>query len=129
MATPVYVEHAVDAALRASAEVVALCAGRVYPLKLPQGAMLPAVAYLRTAGSPDYTLQGYGSESVTLVLNSFAPTYGEAKDLALAVRRVMAAAPINAILRKEADVYDENAEAPCVSAEYLVQQSGGHCHG
>jgi hypothetical protein len=44
MATPVYVEQTADAALKASTEVAALCAGRVYPLKIPQGAELPALA-------------------------------------------------------------------------------------
>jgi hypothetical protein len=74
-------------------------------------------------------LQGYGSESVVLTLHSFALAYEEAKELARAARRVMAAAPISAMLRKEADVHDENTGAFCVSAEYLVQQTGGYCHG
>jgi hypothetical protein len=129
MAAPVYIEQVVEAALKASAEVDALCSGRVYPLKIPQGTLLPAIVYQRTSSSPDYTLSGYASEGVVLMLNCFAMTYGEAKDLALAARSVMAAAPINAIVRKEVDLFDEKVEAPCVSTEYLVQQSGGHSHG
>jgi hypothetical protein len=129
MATPVYIEQAVEAALKASPEILALCAGRVHPLRLPQGAMLPAVTYQRTDSIPDNTLRGYGSESVVLTVNSFAAIYEEAKELALAVRAVMAAPPINAILRKEIDLLEEHITVPCVSAEYLIQQSGGHCHG
>ena len=124
-----YIEQAVAAALTASPEVEALVSGRVYPLKLPQGTVLPAVTYQRTDSSPDYTLQGYGSESVTLMLNSFGPTYEEAKELAMAVRGVMTAAPFKAMVRKEADLTDENIEDPCVSTEYLVQQGGGQYHG
>lgn len=124
-----YIEQAVAAALTASAEVTALVSDRVYPLKLPQEATLPAVTYQRTDSSPDYTLHGYGSESVTLTLNSFGPTYGEAKELAIAVRGVMTTAPFKAMVRKEADLTDENIEYPCVSTEYLVQQSGGQYYG
>ena len=129
MAAPLYIEKAIAAALKASPEVSAVCAGRVYPLKIPQGTMLPAVVYQRTYSSPDHTLQGYTSEGVVLMLNSFALTYGAAKDLALAVRSTLAAAPINAILRNETDLYEENADVFCISAEYLCQQTGGYCHG
>lgn len=129
MATPVYIEKVVAAALKASPEVKAFCAGRVYPLQIPQGTILPAVVYQRTYSSPDYTLGGYGSEGVLLMINSFAATYAAAKDLALAVRAAMAAAPLNAIWRNEMDLLDENIGATCVTAEYLVQQTGGYCYG
>ena len=126
MTTPVYIEQTVAAALGSSPEITALCDGRVYPLKMPQGTTLPALVYLRAEGTPEYTLQGYGSESVVIAVNSFAHTYEEAKELALAVRPVMTAPPIKAILQKDADVYDEDVAALCVSAEYLCQQKGVH---
>lgn len=129
MAAPIYIEQAVAAALKASPDVSAVCAGKVFPLKIPQGTKLPAVVYQRTYSSPDYTLSGYTSEGVVLMVNSFALTYGAAKDLALAVRSVLAAAPLNAILRNETDLHEEDADVFCVSAEYLCQQTGGYCHG
>lgn len=129
MIAPLYIEKAIAVALKASPEVSAACAGRVYPLKIPQGTKLPAVVYQRTYSSPDYTLQGYSSEGVVLMLNSFALTYEAAKELALAVRSVLAGAPINAILRNEIDLHEENADVFCISAEYLCQQTGGYCHG
>ena len=129
MIAPLYIEKAIAVALKASPEVSATCAGRVYPLKIPQGTKLPAVVYQRTYSSPDYTLQGYSSEGVVLMLNSFALTYEAAKELALAVRSVLAGAPINAILRNEIDLHEENADVFCISAEYLCQQTGGYCHG
>lgn len=129
MAEPVYIEKAVAAALKASADVAAICAGRIYPSKIPQGTKLPAVVYQRTYSSPDYTLCGYGSEAVVLMINSFALTFDEAKKLALAVRSTMAPAPLNSILRNEVDLYEEGAGAHCISAEYLVQQYGGYCYG
>lgn len=129
MATPVYIEQAVAAALKASPEVGALADDRVYPLHLPQGATLPAIVYQRIESTPNNTLRGYGSESVTLALHSYAQAYEQAKELALAARGVMAAAPLLAMAMKEADAYDEKVELPRVSVEYLVQQSGGHDHG
>ena len=129
MAAPVYIEKAIVAALKAAPKVANLCAGRVYPLKIPQGTKLPAVVYQRTYSDPDYTLQGYTSEGVVLMINSFALTYDTAKQLALDVRAVLADAPFNAILRNEADLHEENADVFCTSAEYVCQQTGGYCHG
>ena len=129
MAAPVYIEEAVAAALKDSPGVTAICSGRVYPLKIPQGTVLPAVVYQRFYTGPDHTLQGYTTEGVSIMLNSFALNYDTAKELALAVRAVMAAAPLNAVLRNEIDLHEENADAFCVSAEYFCQQSGGFCHG
>ena len=126
MAAPVYIEKAIAAALKAAPEVSALCSGRVFPLKIPQGTRLPAVVYQRTHSSPDYTLAGYCSEGVVLMVNSFALTYEAAKELALAVRAAMAAEPVSAIFRTEADLYQDTAEVFCVSAEYLCQQTGGY---
>jgi len=129
MGAPVYIEKAILAALKASPEVSAVCAGRVFPVTIPQGAKLPAVVYQRIHSSPDYSLSGYTSEGVLLMINSFALTYEGAKKLALAVRSVMAQEPINAVFRTEADFFKDNSEAFCVSAEYFCQQSGGYCHG
>ncbi len=121
-----YIERTVADALTASAEVGALVANRVYPLTLPQGGGMPAVVYQRVESSPNYTMQGYGSETVTLALSSFAGTYAEMKDLALAVRGVMTAMPFRAVVLKEADVCAEESELPHVRTEYLIQQTGGY---
>ena len=129
MATPVYIEKAVMAALKASPEIVAICAGRVYPLKIPQGKVLPAVVIQRLHSRPDFTLQGYTSESVTIMVNSFAMSWPTAKELALAVRKALGTAPLNAIFDSDRDLLNENGDVFCVSAEYICQQTGGYCHG
>lgn len=128
MAAPVYIEKAVAQALIASPVVKAVCGGKVFPLKIPQGTKLPCVVYQRGHTGPDSTIQGYASEGVTLVINSFALTYEEAKRLALAVRECMAAAPINAIFRGERDIYNNDADVFGVTAEYACQQTGGYCY-
>lgn len=129
MAAPELIEKAVAKALKSSPDVKAFCAGRVFPLKIPQGTKLPAIVYQRTHSSPDHTLAGYGSEGVTLMVNCFAMTYDQAKDMALAVRSAMAAAPLNAVFNGDEDLLNENGDVFSVSAEYLCQQTGGYCHG
>jgi hypothetical protein len=128
MAAPVYIEQLIVAALKASPKVAGVCAGRVYPLKIPQGTILPAVVYQRISSRPDYTLQGYGSEGVDMMINCFALTYAAAKDLSLAVRKAMAGAPLNAIFDGDRDLLNENGDVFCTSAEYRCQQTGGYCH-
>ena len=126
-AAPDYIEKRVAAVLKASPAVSDICDGKIYPLKIPQGTTLPCVVYQRVYSSPDHTLCGYASEGVFLMLNCFAMSYEQAKELALAVRGSMAAA--DCIFQNETDLYEENAETFCVSAEYFCQQHGGYCHG
>lgn len=129
MAAPEFIEKAVATALKASPEVKAICAGRVFPLKIPQGTRLPAIVYQRIYSSPDHTLSGYTSEGVTLMVNCFSMKYDQAKELALAVRSTLAAAPLNAVFDGDQDLLNETGDVFCVSAEYRCQQTGGYCHG
>ncbi|MDL2280152.1 DUF3168 domain-containing protein [Desulfovibrio sp. OttesenSCG-928-G11] len=129
MAAPVYIEEAVLAALEAAPKVSDICADRIYPLELTQGTKLPAVVVQRIHSSPDHTLSGYTSESVTLMLNCFALDYWQAKELALAVREALAVAPLNAVFDGDRDLLNESGDVFCVSAEYRCQQTGGYCHG
>lgn len=129
MPGPDFIERTIEQTLKANQGLSALCGKNVFALKIPQGTKLPAVVYQRTHSRPDYTLTGYASEAVTIMINCFAIGYPKAKQLALAVRAAMAGHPLNAVLQNETDLYEENAEVFCVSAEYLCQQSGGYCYG
>ena len=129
VASPEYIESAVNAALRADEAVKAICSGRVHPLKIPQGTLLPAIVYQRVYSNPQSTLQGYSSESVTIMINSFALTYSEAKELALAVRGALAGEPLSAMFFSERDLLNDTGDVFCISAEYACMQHGGYCHG
>ena len=131
MTAPAYIEKMVASVLRSSKEISDICGGKcnVFPLKIPQGAELPAVVFQRITSSPDYTLQGYSSEGVDIMINCFALTYEKAKELALAVRKAMSAAPLNAIFDSERDLLNETGDVFCVNAEYKCQQTGGYCYG
>lgn len=129
MSKPEYIEQVIIAALKESQVVAAICSGRVYPVRIPQGVKMPVVAIQRTYSGPDMTLSGYSSESVMVMVNCFALTWEQAKNLALAVRESMAARPVNAILRDEFDLFENTHGVFCVNAEYICQQSGGFGYG
>ena len=129
MKKPEYIEQAIARALKESPDVSVICDGRIFPIKIPQNTVLPTAIYQRIHSSPDHTLLGYSSEAVTVIVNSFSVSYIEAKDLALAIRGAMAAAPVNGILQNEIDLHEDDSDVYCISAEYLCQQSGGYCHG
>lgn len=129
MGEPEYIEKVVAKALKASPDINALCSKRVFAVKIPQGTKFPVLVYQRIYSEPENTLLGYPAERVVLIVNSFALKHDTAKKLALTVRRVMAGAPIKAILRNETDLYNDGSEAFCVSAEYLCYQHGGFCYG
>lgn len=126
-----YIEEAVQTALSGNSSVMEACGGRVYPLQIPQGKKLPAVVYQRVSTSPDTTLQGYQSESVTVMVNSFALKFSEAKALAKAVRSAMAGAPLKADFLDEQDIINDSngTSVFCVTAEFKCQQTGGYCYG
>lgn len=126
---PVYVETIIDDVLKSSAAVQAACGGRVYPVKIPQGKPLPVAVYQRIASEPDTTMQGYTSERVILVVKCFAMSYAQCKALALAVREALAKPPLSAVLRDEADLFENEGGAYCIHAEYACQQLGGYCNG
>lgn len=116
-------------ALLGDAGVASIVEARVYPLKIPQGTVLPCVTYQRYSSAPHMTLCGYGSETVTLLIVAYAVKYGQAKALANAVRAAMAGNPVNAVLRSDRDLYHEEADAYSVHMEFIVYQSGGYYHG
>lgn len=127
MSGPVWIEQTVEAVLRGNDDLFAIVAGRVYPLKIPQGTILPCVVFQRLYSSPEMTLLGYSSENVIMMVNSFGLSYGQAKTVAMAVRKALAAPPLQAIFRTDQDLYDDSSKTYCVTAEYLCTQSGGFC--
>lgn len=81
------IEEALRAILIGNAGVSALVAGRVYPVVMPQGAALPAVAYQRISANRQHNLAGPGGLTrVRFQLTNIASTYSSMKALANAVR-------------------------------------------
>ncbi len=120
-----FIEEAAAQALRGAPETSPLCAGRIYPVRLPHGTELPAATYRRVQTRPAGSFAGDVSEEVVLKITSVAVAYEEAKRLARAVRMVMAS-QVGAVLRDEKDVDNDNdSDAYCVCAEYLCRQGWG----
>lgn len=123
-------EEKVAEALRASVILGSICGGKIFPVVIPQGERLPAMIYQRVGTSPDMGLSGYGSESATIMINCFSLIYAEAKGMARAARRALAA--IGASFEDEQDLYDDKNGVYCVSSEYIVHtilDDGGICYG
>lgn len=80
------IEADVRTYLLADATVAALIDERVYPVSLPQTAVLPAVTYQRVFGTEGITHQGpSGLERTRIQFDCWATTYAEATALAEAV--------------------------------------------
>ena len=88
--------------------VHALVGEKVYPLVIPQGTVLPCITYQRLRSYPANTLSGAsGLERVDLEIDVWANKYGEAKEVAKAVRAAMpASGPWGAHLRYDTDEYE-----------------------
>lgn len=66
-----------------------LAGSRVYPMRLPDGATLPALVYQWIGGEPDLTHTGPGPRSRSLQLTGWAQTYGEAQTLGESVYNLL----------------------------------------
>lgn len=63
---------------------------KVYPLRLPQDAILPAVIYRRISGQRLRSIEGpAGMARPRIELNAYAVRYTEAKALATEIRRLL----------------------------------------
>lgn len=81
--------------LRDNAGVAAVVSGRIYPLILPQGCILPAISYERVSTSPVVSLSGFSNlESARVQIDCMASTYSAAKGLAALVFTAMNSATL-----------------------------------
>jgi hypothetical protein len=82
----VAIEDALRAVLLGDADVAALVAARVYPIKLPQSAVFPAVVYQRVSTVGGFALgTPVGPTRSRVQLSAWAATYGQARQLGEAV--------------------------------------------
>lgn len=80
------IEDALRAVLLADAGVAALVTARVWPAKLPQTAVLPAVVYQRVSTTGDVALETpVGPIRSRVQLSAWATTFGQARQLGEAV--------------------------------------------
>lgn len=106
--------------------VAGIVAGRVYPVRRPQGSAFPAIVVTRISGQPLYSDEGeVGLQNARVQVDSMAMTYTAAKDLAQMVRtRLSGFSGVNAgidfsfiMLDEERDLSESGANV----AEYPVR--------
>lgn len=81
------IEDAIRSVLLADADVAALVTARVWPMKLPQSATLPAVVYQRisTTGNGVAMEAPVGPTRARVQISAWATTFGQARQLGEAV--------------------------------------------
>lgn len=87
------VETAVIDYLLAASAITAIVGTRVHPVSRPQGSALPCVVVTRISGAPLYADDGeVGLQDARVQVDSWAISYGAAKDLAKTVTDRLSAA-------------------------------------
>lgn len=85
------IEESLRAHLIADPGVAAAVGSRVYPVTYPQGAVMPVVVYQKTANAAEYAHDGdIGVVTARFQISSFSDNYGEAHNVAWAVRQALA---------------------------------------
>jgi hypothetical protein len=125
----VTIEAGLNTHLLADSNVTDLVGARIYPLKVPQDADLPAIAYQKISGPRDETQSGpSGLVESRMQLTYQGTTYSEAKLVAEAVRGsidgfsgTMGSVAVNAChLANEIDGWSVMFEKPTVRHDYLI---------
>lgn len=118
------IEEDARAVLIADGTVAALIAARVYPMRLPQPATLPAVVYMRISGPRDISLSGAsGSGRARIRYNCWAETYDGAKELLVAVRDAIDGISGAVAATSETEFYDDDGEAYLASIDYYLHHT------
>lgn len=123
------IETALVTRLKARASLVSLVGARIYPLRLPQDPILPAVTYQRIGGPREEALgsdPGFARQRIQV--DTWALTYASAKAVAKQVRLALerwsddAASPrvIDSFIERDTDLDEPDVENYRVSQDYLV---------
>lgn len=107
-------------ALTADADIKRIVNTRIYPVVMPQDVTLPAVSYQRMSANPLNTLDGYaGMKNAHVVINAWARTYDEAKELSGHIHTAMdSVRTFRAVLTNELDGYDPEVSLYVVSQDF-----------
>lgn len=79
------IEAAVVDHLLSDPSVIALVGAKIFPLAIPQDQDVPAITYQRISSPRTLTLDKESDDEPRIQIVAWAKTYGEAKDIAIAV--------------------------------------------
>lgn len=108
--------------LSADESVSSLAGSRIYPLRIPQRAVLPAVVYQKIGVTPINSLDGdSGLDIVRLQVSCWAQTYAQAADLASAVRQALTNAPtLKCLTEFEIDGEDQETKSFRIITDFTI---------
>lgn len=108
--------------LNAWTDLTALVGTRIYPMQVPQGAVLPAVTYQRISTIRAQDLRGStGLADPRIQVDSWAESYTTAKAVAQEVRRALdgyASGDATALILSELDLLAQDGQRHRVSQDY-----------
>jgi len=122
-------ETVLQARLSTFAGLMPLVGPRVYPLRLPQTATMPAVTYQRIDGPRESGIAGeHGMAHPRIQVDSWALTYGGAKAVAEQVRAALqrwsdaTTTPVvlDSFIGGEIDIYESDVELNRVSMDFII---------
>jgi Protein of unknown function (DUF3168) len=117
-------EEILVARLKASPQVTALVGSRIYPMVIPQGVVMPAIAYQRISTVRPGSLRGpSGIADPRLQVNCWADTYGTAKTVAEEVRQSLDGWDVNGVatlILGEHDLLNPDGLRKCVTQDYSM---------
>lgn len=112
------------AALVADAAVTALVIGRIFPGRVPQGVVMPAIRYLVVDDLPWNTLEGgYSRRAARVQVDAYAKKYLEAHALADAIVGAVGSITgpaVTAVLLARRDGYEDVTELHRVSMDFSM---------
>jgi len=114
------------AAVVAATGVTALVGTRVYPMKLPQGATLPAVTYQRAGTAPVNSVAGDNSnlDQVRIQYDAYASTHGAVEDGTDAIRAALRSNPRFVYIDERDFDYDDETGTYRRMIEFYIWHKG-----
>ena len=124
------VEDGLFSYLSTDSGITALVSTRVYPLRMPQNATLPAVTFTRISGPRSHALSGpTGCGMARIQIDAWATTYASAKAVIDTVRSALdgysgtagSETIKSSLLQTETDFYEPETNVYRVSQDYFIK--------
>jgi hypothetical protein len=108
-------------ALSENAGVIALAGSRIFPVRLPRDAQLPALVYQIPSIEPIVSISGdSGVDMGSLIVNCWADSYGKAHELAEAARTALKTAGLKITTESQNDGEDLDTQNYSVALNFKI---------
>lgn len=105
-------QSALRDALANHPEVAPLVADRIYPRRLPEGWMAPAITYFRVSSSPVLSQEGVSLDNPRIQIDCWANDPDTAEELSIAVRHALAGRWPTSMAQSAIPISDQNVDDP-----------------